>query len=238
MSTWPRRPCCGTERAGAGTVNPRNEGTLGRIAAFKLLQKTEDFAAVTKEVEKNDPKPAFFYYDGRTVGGPPLLRRRREVLQESGGITSDVPDGPTVSANCTCAWDWRKGRPLLEKAFKADNFNVRVANILRVLNHLKKYETLKTDHFLIRFDPKNEPPWPTTWPIFGEDLRRSGREVPVSAQGTDPDRDFQRLIRCSAAASSPCRTCTRSGLHRQNVRHGLAQRPRPQVVQLGPRASP
>src|SRR5205085_769349 len=37
---------------------------------------------------------------------------------------------------------------------KADPFNVRVSNTLRVLEHLDKYKTLKTAHFELRFDPK------------------------------------------------------------------------------------
>ncbi len=31
-----------------------------------------------------------------------------------------------------------------------------IANMRKVLKHLKDYETIKTDHFLIRFDPKND----------------------------------------------------------------------------------
>src|SRR5262249_40685047 len=33
---------------------------------------------------------------------------------------------------------------------------IRVNNTLKVLDHLDKYDTLKTKHFVIRFDPKND----------------------------------------------------------------------------------
>src|SRR5208282_2451781 len=49
-----------------------------------------------------------------------------------------------------------EARKILEPAFEADSFNIRVANTLKVLDHLRKYDTLKTDHFFIRFDPKND----------------------------------------------------------------------------------
>jgi tetratricopeptide (TPR) repeat protein len=50
----------------------------------------------------------------------------------------------------------QEAREILTKAFDADNFNVRVSNMLQVLRHLDKYETLKTAHFEIRFDPRHD----------------------------------------------------------------------------------
>src|SRR5262249_6141624 len=44
----------------------------------------------------------------------------------------------------------------LDQGFKADPLNVRVSNTGKVLRHLKNYETLKTDHFELRFDPKTD----------------------------------------------------------------------------------
>src|SRR5204863_4912713 len=45
---------------------------------------------------------------------------------------------------------------LLDAAFKADPFNVRVSNMRKVLDHLEKYETLQTDHFTLRYDPHRD----------------------------------------------------------------------------------
>src|SRR5204862_6374024 len=49
-----------------------------------------------------------------------------------------------------------EARKLLREAFKADPFHVRLNNSLKVLRHLDKYETLKTAHFIVRFDPKTD----------------------------------------------------------------------------------
>src|SRR5205823_2795093 len=50
----------------------------------------------------------------------------------------------------------KEAKELLAKAFKGDRFNVRVANSIKVLDHLAKYETIQTKHYDFRFDPKND----------------------------------------------------------------------------------
>src|SRR5205085_3962614 len=47
-------------------------------------------------------------------------------------------------------------RKVLEKAFEMDEFNIQVSNTLKVLDHLDKYQTMKTKHFHLRYDPKND----------------------------------------------------------------------------------
>src|SRR6202022_1642529 len=47
----------------ARKINPRDENTLGRIAACLDLQhKNEEFQKIIREVEAFDPRPAVFYY--------------------------------------------------------------------------------------------------------------------------------------------------------------------------------
>src|SRR5581483_2261695 len=50
----------------------------------------------------------------------------------------------------------KEGKEALERAFNADKFHVRVSNMLKVLKHLDKYQTLKTEHFELRYDPAND----------------------------------------------------------------------------------
>src|SRR5690606_8977195 len=45
-----------------------------------------------------------------------------------------------------------EGQRLLEESFEIDPFNVRVSNMLKVLEVLSGYATLETEHFIIRFD--------------------------------------------------------------------------------------
>ena len=63
-----------------------------------------------------------------------------------------------------------EAKKVLEKAFDADKFNVRVFNSLKVLDHLDKYETLKTEHFILRFDKKNDTVLANFMAVYLEDI--------------------------------------------------------------------
>jgi tetratricopeptide (TPR) repeat protein len=143
----------------ARAVNPRDEYTLARIAACLRLQRKKDQAdALAKDVEKFDAKPAVFWYEL----GERLEDRRyfedAEACYRKAAELRPILSGP---ANSLGMLYMRLGREkdaaeLLEKGFAADPFNVRVNNTRKVLKHLQKYETLRTDHFELRFDPGHD----------------------------------------------------------------------------------
>jgi tetratricopeptide (TPR) repeat protein len=143
----------------ARKVNPRDERTLGRIAACLLLQKKKDeLGTLTKEVERFDPKPAVFYF----AMGERLEERRyydeaEKCFRKAAELRPHVPDALNSLGQLYMRMGLEtEARDTLEKAFKADPFNVRTKNLIKVLDHLKKYQTLKTDHFELRYDPKND----------------------------------------------------------------------------------
>ena len=143
----------------ARKVNPRDERTLGRIAACLVLHKKKDeLAALTKEVEQFDPKPAAFY----SAMGERLDERRyfdeaEKCFQKATELRPNVPEALNSLGQLYMRMGLEKqARVTLDKAFKLDPFNVRVQNLRKVLRHLDKYETLKTDHFELRYDPKND----------------------------------------------------------------------------------
>jgi tetratricopeptide (TPR) repeat protein len=143
----------------AREINPRDEETLGRVAACLFLDhKNDDLDKLVKEVEKNDPKPGLFYYELAT-----RLDERRRYDEAEKYYKKAIELRPLLpwSQNSLGLLYMRmghekEGRESLDKAFKADEFNVRVSNMRKVLKHLDKYETLKTDHFELRFDPKHD----------------------------------------------------------------------------------
>ncbi len=146
-----------TEKALA--VNPRDEHSLARKAAcFKAARKPADYDAVVAAVKQNDPKPAVFWYDI----GQRLEDRRfyddAEACYKTAADQQPMLSGPAGALGMLYM---RLGReedasPLLDKAFNADTYNLRINNMRKVLRHLKDYETITTDHFVIRFDPKND----------------------------------------------------------------------------------
>jgi len=149
------------ELAEARKVNPHDENTLGRVAACLLLQrKSQEFQALAAEVEKVDPKAGVFYFElGQRLEERRWFDDAEKYYQKSAELRPVLPSSKNALGLLYMRLGREKeARELLTKAFEADPFNVRVSNTLKVLRHLDKYETLKTDHFEIRFDPKNDGP--------------------------------------------------------------------------------
>jgi cellulose synthase operon protein C len=143
----------------ARTVNPRDERTLGRIAACLVLQKKkEELAALTKEVERFDPKPAAFYFAmGERLDERRYFEDAEQCFRKAAELRPHVPEALNSLGQLYMRMGLEKeARLTLDKAFKGDPFNVRTKNLLKVLDHLNKYETLKTEHFELRYDPKND----------------------------------------------------------------------------------
>jgi tetratricopeptide (TPR) repeat protein len=143
----------------AREVNPRDEYTLGRIAACLHLQgKKDGVQALAREVGKFDSKPARFYFElGERLEEKQHFQAAEDFYQKAAELR------PEMSATlCSLGMLYmRMGREkeadkMLERAFTADKFNVRVLNLRKVLRHLEKYETIKTEHFLLRYDPKHD----------------------------------------------------------------------------------
>jgi tetratricopeptide (TPR) repeat protein len=143
----------------ARAVNPREEPTLARVAAvLKIQKKDDDFAAVVKTVERQNPKPGLFYAE---LGE--RFEERRNYSEAEKHYKTAIKLRPSLAAprNHLGLLYMRLGkedeaRTVLDQAFDVDPFNVRVDNSLKVLKHLDGYQTLETEHFLLRHDPKND----------------------------------------------------------------------------------
>ncbi|HEY2784670.1 MAG TPA: tetratricopeptide repeat protein, partial [Fimbriiglobus sp.] len=143
----------------AKAVNPRDAATLGRLAGcYAAERKPEAVAAVVKDAESYDAKPGQFYYEYAES----LEERKQYVLAED--LFKKAADlrpmliGPRNSLGLLYLrlGQETEGKEVLAAAFKADPFNVRVANMIKVMKHLDKYDTRKTPHFVIRFDPAHD----------------------------------------------------------------------------------
>jgi cellulose synthase operon protein C len=148
------------ELALARKVNPRDERTLARVAAcYHFQRKKGELEALVKEVGKHDSKPALFHFElGERLEDRRHYDEAEKHYKKARDLRPDLP-GPL---NALGLLYMRLGReadaaPLLEKGFEADRFNVRVSNMRKVLRHLQKYKTLKTEHFEVRYDPAHDP---------------------------------------------------------------------------------
>ena len=143
----------------AKAINARDESTLARLAALAHLRGDNvGFNALAKDVEGFDSKPAQFYTDLGTIFSD---QRQFAIAAECFSKASALrPALPTAKAGLGLLY-FMQGREAealstLRAAFKADPFNVRVDNAIKVLEELAEYTTVETAHFVIRFDKKND----------------------------------------------------------------------------------
>jgi tetratricopeptide (TPR) repeat protein len=147
------------EIAAAQAVNPRDEATLALYAATLHAQrKQKDFDAVLKEVEAFNPKAGMFYLElAERFDNRKLYYDSEKYFKRSIELQPKLPFAQhSLGLLYMRLGREEEAREILEKAFDADNFNIRVANSLKVLDHLDKYQTVKTEHFLLRYDTKND----------------------------------------------------------------------------------
>jgi tetratricopeptide (TPR) repeat protein len=139
----------------ARKINPRDESTLGRVAAcLRLQHRQADEDAVVKEVQAHDPKPAVFWHEMAERFDERRHYDDAEAAYKKAAELRPMLPGPRAGLGMLYMRMGREteARALLDKAFEADPFNVRVHNLLLVLKHLDAYQTIKTEHFVIRFD--------------------------------------------------------------------------------------
>ena len=116
-------------------VNPRDESTLGRLAAcFHVLHRQADFDALVKEVQERDAKPGVFYYQlAERLEERRYFDTAEKFYKKSAELRPMLP----WPQNSLGLLYMRMGREkeaqeILTKAFEADSFNVRVNNSLKV----------------------------------------------------------------------------------------------------------
>ncbi|HJZ92409.1 MAG TPA: tetratricopeptide repeat protein [Gemmataceae bacterium] len=145
--------------AKAREINPREEPSLARIAACaRIRNRPDEVAAVIAEVEKFNPKPGLFYHElGSSLEERKIYGDAEVNFKKSIELRDKLP-AARAGLGMLYLRLGKEGeaKTLLEEAFKGDKFNVRVSNSLKVLRHLEKYETLKTKHYDLRFDPKHD----------------------------------------------------------------------------------
>ena len=143
----------------AKAVNAREETTLARLAAIRHMRGDKDgFAALVKEVEAFDSKPAAFYTDlGTIFSDARQFAIAAECFEKAIALR---PALPSAKAGLGLLYyiQGREAEALaaLKAAMKADPFNKRVDNAILVLEELAEYATTETPHFVIRFDKKND----------------------------------------------------------------------------------
>jgi tetratricopeptide (TPR) repeat protein len=162
-------------------VNPRDEHVLGRLAACRVLQEgppaKADLDALFASLEKNEALDAriggrfgallatvagwnrqpgvFLYAAGEQLDARKKYELAERCFQQS---VASMPQlsGPKSALGMLYMRTGRiaEGHRLLDQAFEADPYHVRVSNLRKVVKLLESYETITTEHFVIRVDSR------------------------------------------------------------------------------------
>jgi cellulose synthase operon protein C len=152
------------DAAGAGRlllaarlINPKEEATFARLAAIQhLARKPDAVAEIEKEVTAFCAKPgAFFAELADVLVSRKQYARAEECFKKAIELRPDLASAKAGLGMLLMQLGREpEAKVQLDAAFKADPFNVRVSNSLKVLKHLDGYGATETAHFVIRFDPK------------------------------------------------------------------------------------
>ena len=146
-------------------LNPRSEETLARIAAAYVVldglpapDADVRLNELLADVDKQNPHAGRFYLTLAT-----RLEERRQFAAADRYFRQALARMPQIvgpqaglGMMCMRLGQEEEAQKLLDQAFEIDPFNVRVKNTLEVLDVLKGYETLETEHFRIKFDPAKD----------------------------------------------------------------------------------
>lgn len=139
--------------------NPKSEDALARLAAsYRLLVKPIAAQVVESEVLARNPRPSDFY----AALGERLSDRRKYPSAERAFLLAIKADpdraDPRIGLGMLYMQIGREeeAHDLFETAFAADPFNVRADNMLKVLRHMSSYAQVKTDHYIVTMDPKQD----------------------------------------------------------------------------------
>ncbi len=145
----------------AQKINPRDEATLGRLAAAygsldglnKPLENSRMGKLIEQATAANPHCGRFFFALAASLDDQrkyPVAAKYYEEAQKR--LPQMIGPRGHLGLMYMRLGDEVKAAVLLEESFKIDPFNVRIKNQLAVLDLLKSYAVLETDHFVIRFD--------------------------------------------------------------------------------------
>ncbi|MBX3444447.1 MAG: tetratricopeptide repeat protein [Planctomyces sp.] len=160
----------------AREINPTSQSVLYRLAAIDLLksgmaaESLSDTLLSTGEPDAGEQGRAYadLYADLLRRNAAPgefltglgsFLEHQRRWDAAARCYARAIEVAPQLSAPRTSlgllkmrTGELADAREILDVAFKADPFHVRVSNMRKVLGVLEGYETLTTEHFVIRYD--------------------------------------------------------------------------------------
>lgn len=163
-------------------INPHEQEILARLAVIEFVAANSDrdaldevlngiksndlskldrptaFGRIVADLLERNPKPGRFLNRlGATFERRRLYSAAQQAYSTAIAVMPELAE-PQVSLGLLSmrAGDLGEASEILDTAFKADPFNVRVGNMRKVIGLLQDYETIETAHFTIRFDGEKD----------------------------------------------------------------------------------
>ncbi|MCE9524702.1 MAG: tetratricopeptide repeat protein [Planctomycetales bacterium] len=145
----------------ARKLNPHSEATLGRLAAAYAAidgmpsgKPAQRMQTIIDEAQKHNPHCGEFYLAmGESFDRMrryPLAAAQLRLAQEK--MPQLIQVRGQLGMTLMRLGEEVEAAKLLEENFTIDPYNVRVKNTLEVLDVLKNYAVLETEHFVLKFD--------------------------------------------------------------------------------------
>ncbi len=204
-------------------INPVNQGVLGRKAGLALLGErllpasTVEAACRQLTQQPVDPQLPKAFQDA-VAAALSVNPRPGEMLSAIGSVLEQhrkfdqaevcyrkaievMPQlaAPRTQLGMLCMRTGKvdEAEKLLNEAFEADPFHVRISNMRKVIGVLKSYDTITTEHFVVRIDHEQR----LLGQAMADYLERIYPEL-TSQFGYEPPQRTQFEIYCNAKGQS------------------------------------
>lgn len=174
-------------------VNPNDLEAMSILAAAHACRFDEtEVERWRKAVEAINPRCALFYRTmGDSLGGLRQYEESEKYYLRAVEFEPSDPNPRTELGLMCMQWGKEdKAREALQAAWDLDPFNARTLNTLKLLDALQSFQTVKTPHFIVRYDEKTDP---GLGKLVGDILERVGPQV-CEDFGVEPD--FITTIEC------------------------------------------
>jgi len=168
-------------------INPESTDAMALLAAIAFLR---DDDATLQRLEKKmailSPGNGHFYARIAEICGR-SYRFDKAVRMAQKAVVLDAQhwNGHTIlGMNLLRLGNEAQGRFHLEEGFRGDPFNVWAMNLLKVLDVLDGFETLTTEHFIVRMHPSDaDILWPYLKPLLEESWKTLTAKYDFRPQG-------------------------------------------------------
>ena len=168
-------------------INPESTDAMALLAAIAILRDDDKtFQELEKKMATLSPGNGRFYARIAEICGRSYrFDKAVRMAQKAVALDPRHWNGHIIlGMNLLRLGKETQGRFHLEEGFRGDPFNVWAMNMLKVLDVLEGFETLTTEHFIVRMHPSDaDILWPYLKPLLEESWKTLSAKYDFRPQG-------------------------------------------------------